>query len=167
MENQTNLELNAQAEDALRVSAKWSMFLAIIGFIGIALMVVLAFIMTTAMSSIPDDVYGNSPFGAMKGFISVIYFFMAAIYFVPVYYLFKYASGMKDALYARNSNMVSEALVFRNNDHRNDLIIYFRRYRNGNLFCFDGRIWWNVETVLLNKKNPFRTSKRIFCFAFK
>ena len=118
MENQTNLELNAQAEDALRVSAKWSMFLAIIGFIGIALMVVLAFIMTTAMSSIPDDVYGNSPFGAMKGFISVIYFFMAAIYFVPVYYLFKYASGMKDALYARNSNMVSEALVFLKAHHK-------------------------------------------------
>ena len=118
MENQTNLELNAQAEDALRVSAKWSMFLAIIGFIGIALMVVLAFIMTTAMSSIPDDVYGNSPFGAMKGFISVIYFFMAAIYFVPVYYLFKYASGMKDALYARNSNMVSEALVFLKSHHK-------------------------------------------------
>ena len=74
MENQTNLELNAQAEDALRVSAKSSMFLAIIGFIGIALMVILAFIMTTAMSSIPDDVYGNSPFGAMKGHFNMINF---------------------------------------------------------------------------------------------
>lgn len=118
MENQTNLELNAQAEDALRVSAKWSMFLAIMGFIGIALMVVLAIFMTTAMSAIPDNAYGNSPFGAMKGFISVIYFLLAAIYFVPVYYLFKYASEMKDALYARNSDMVSEALVFLKSHHK-------------------------------------------------
>ena len=118
MENQTNLELNAQAEDALRISAKWSMFLAIMGFIGIALMVVLAIFMTTAMSAIPDNAYGNSPFGAMKGFISVIYFLLAAIYFVPVYYLFKYASEMKDALYARNSDMVSEALVFLKSHHK-------------------------------------------------
>lgn len=118
MENQTNLELNVQAEDALRVSAKWSMFLAVMGFIGIALMVILAFIMTTAMSSVPDEVYGNSPFGAMKGFISIIYFFLAAIYFVPVYYLFKYASGMKDALAVRNSDMVSEALVFLKSHHK-------------------------------------------------
>lgn len=118
MENQTNLELNAQAEDALRVSAKWSMFLAIMGFIGIALMIIAAIFMTTAMSSIPDDVYGNSPFGAVKGFISVIYLVMAAIYFVPVYYLFKYASGMKDALSVRNSEMVSEALVFLKSHHK-------------------------------------------------
>lgn len=118
MENQTNLELNAQAEDALRVSAKWSMFLAIMGFIGIAFMIIAAFLMTSAMSAIPDDAYGNSPFGAIKGYISVVYFFMAAIYFVPVYYLFKYASGMKDALAVRNSDMVSEALVFLKSHHK-------------------------------------------------
>jgi hypothetical protein len=118
MENQTNLELNAQAEDALRVSAKWSMFLAIMGFIGIGLMVLAAIFMTSAMSMVPDDVYGNSPFGAMKGFISIIYFFMAAIYFVPVYYLFKYAAGMKEALVVRNSDLVSDALVFLKSHHK-------------------------------------------------
>lgn len=118
MENQTNLELNAQAEDALRVSAKWSMFLAILGFIGIALMIIAAIFMSSVMSMVPDDAYGNSPLGAMKGFISVIYFILAAIYFVPVYYLFKYASGMKEALSMRSSDRVSDALVFLKSHHK-------------------------------------------------
>ncbi|GEC77143.1 hypothetical protein [Flavobacterium aquatile] len=126
MENQTNLELNAQAEDALRVSAKWSMFLAIMGFIGIALMIIAAIFMSFAMSMIPDDPYagqgnpygGANPFLAMKGFISVIYFILAAIYFVPVYYLFKYASGMKEALSMRSSDRVSDALVFLKSHHK-------------------------------------------------
>ena len=67
MENQS-LELDQQAFEALRESAKWSMFLAIIGFIGIGLMVIAAIIMGSVMAMIPDDGFGNSPFGAMKGF---------------------------------------------------------------------------------------------------
>ena len=117
MENQS-LELDHQAFEALRESAKWSMFLAIIGFIGIGLMVIAAIIMGSVMAMIPDDGFGNSPFGAMKGFLSILYLVIAAIYFMPVYYLYKYASGMKNALNVRDSNLVSNALVSLKQHHK-------------------------------------------------
>lgn len=115
MENQTNLELNSIAVDALRSSAKWSMFLAILGFIGIGFMVVAAIFMGTIMSMVPSDA---SPFGAMKGFISIIYILFAALYFPPTYYLFKYASDMKNALMYQKSDMVSDALVALKSHHK-------------------------------------------------
>lgn len=115
MENQTNLELNSIAVDSLRSSAKWSMFLAILGFIGIGFMVVAAIFMGTIMSMVPSD---DSPFGAMKGFISIIYILFAALYFPPTYYLFKYASDMKNALMYQKSDMVSDALVALKSHHK-------------------------------------------------
>ncbi len=120
MENQNNLSLNEQAVDALRESAKWSTFLAVLGFIGIGFMVLAALFMSSVASLVPDNnPYGSaSPFGAMKGFISIFYAIMAAIYFLPIYYLFKYASEMKNALMARNSEMVSNALVYLKSHHK-------------------------------------------------
>lgn len=116
MENQPNLELNEQAVDALRVSAKWSMFLAIMGFIGIAFMLVAAVFMGSVMSMLPAD--NSSPIGAMRGFLSLFYVILAALYFPPIYYLLKYASDMKNALVARNSIGVSNALVYLKSHHK-------------------------------------------------
>jgi hypothetical protein len=115
MENQTNLELNEQAIDALRESAKWSLFLSIMGFIGIGFMIIAAIFMGSVMSMLPND---NSPFGAMKGFISIIYVVLAALYFPPTYYLFKYSSDIKNGLISRSSNAVSEALISLKKHHK-------------------------------------------------
>ena len=116
MENQTNLELNQQAVDALRSSAKWSMFLAIIGFVGIGFMILAAIAMTSVMSMFPSS--PMSPIGNLKGFISGIYIVMALIYFFPVYYLYKYASDMKNALLSSSSDMVGVALGYLKSHHK-------------------------------------------------
>jgi hypothetical protein len=120
MENKSEIILNEQAISALRESAKWSMFLAIIGFIGIGFMILAALFMTSAMSMIPDgnQGLGASPFGAIKGFISVFYILMAVVYFFPIMYLYKYASGMKMALNNYNSDAVSDALVQLKSHHK-------------------------------------------------
>ncbi len=116
MENQSNLELNEQAQVALRTSAKWSMFLAIMGFIGIGFMIIGAIAMTSIMSIIPSS--PMSPFGSLKGFISGIYIVMAILYFPPVYYLFKYASDMKKALLSSSSDMIGVALGYLKSHHK-------------------------------------------------
>ena len=116
MENQQNLELNEQAVDALRTSAKWSMFLAIMGFIGIAFMIIAALIMTSVMSAIPTS--SMSPLGNLKGYLTGVYLFMALLYFPPVYYLFKYATDMKNALLTSSSNMVGVALGYLKSHHK-------------------------------------------------
>ena len=116
MENQQNLELNEQAIDALRTSAKWSMFLAIMGFIGIGLMIIAALVMASVMSAIPSS--PMNPLGNLKGYLTGVYLFMALLYFPPVYYLFKYATDMKTALLNSSSDMVGVALGYLKSHHK-------------------------------------------------
>jgi len=114
-ENQKKIELNEIAIDALRVSAKWSLFLAIIGFVGIGLMIIDALFLSSIMSALPSN---GSPIMAMKGIVSVIYIIFAALYFPPVYYLFKYATDMKIALQDRDSEDVGNALKYLKSHHK-------------------------------------------------
>lgn len=117
MENQFSIQLTKKAIEALRESAKWSYFLAILGFIGIAFMVLMGIFMGSVMSMMPDQP-GMEAFGAIKGFMSLIYIIMALLYFFPVYYFFKYASGTKQALDTDNSEQLEEALVNLKSHHK-------------------------------------------------
>lgn len=114
-ENQKKIELNEVAVDALRVSAKWSQFLAIMGFIGIGFMIIAAIFVSKLMGNLPDN--GN-PILAIKGFVGVLYIILAALYFPPVYYLFKYATDMKIAIQDRNSEDIGDALNYLKSHHR-------------------------------------------------
>lgn len=121
MEDQNKLSLNDLAIQALRESAKWCMFLAIIGFIFIGLMIIAGAVMSVAISSMPDDpALGQAmgAFGAIKGFIGVLYILIAALYFFPIYYLYKYAAGAKQAFISGNSEVLSEALVNLKSHHK-------------------------------------------------
>jgi hypothetical protein len=117
MENQFSIQLTEKAIDALKESAKWSYFLAILGFIGIGLMVLAGVFMGSVMSMMPDQP-GMGAFGAIKGFMSLIYIVMALLYFFPVYYFFKYASGTKEALNTDNSEQLADALVNLKSHHK-------------------------------------------------
>jgi len=119
MENQINLQLNEQAVEALKESAKWSYFLSILGFIGIGFMVLAALFMGSIMAAVPSNPYGQSgPLEMMKGFISVFYIIIALLYFFPILYLYRYASGMKQGLLMSDSDTVSNALVNLKSHHK-------------------------------------------------
>ena len=121
------LSLNDLAIDALRESGKWCMFLAIIGFVFIALMVIMGAFMAVAMAAIPNDPYGAgaggmgmgmNPFMAIKGYLGAFYILLALVYFFPVYYLFNYAKGVKLAVESGNSDTLSNALVNLKSHHK-------------------------------------------------
>ncbi len=119
MENQNNLQLNEQAVAALRESAKWSYFLSILGFIGIGFMIIASFFIGAIMSMAPSNPYGvGGPLEMMKGFLSFFYIIIAVLYFFPVLYLYRYASGMKQGLLMSDSNTVSNALVNLKSHHK-------------------------------------------------
>ncbi|WP_395063715.1 hypothetical protein [Flavobacterium sp.] len=104
------------------------MFLAIMGFIGIGLMVIFAIFMTSVMSMLPQT---PGPFGNMKGFLSVFYIVLSALYFAPIYYLYKYASDMKNALLSSSSDLVGTALGYLKSHHKYlgvSLIIFISLY---------------------------------------
>jgi hypothetical protein len=114
------LSLNDLAVAAVRESAKWCMFLAIIGFMGIAVMVLAGAFMSLTMATIGDDPAfgGVDPFGGLKAYFGLIYIVFAALYFFPVFYLYKYATGTKRALESSNSDLLSDALVNLKSHHK-------------------------------------------------
>lgn len=115
-ENQNfGLQLQTAAQDYLRESAKWSMFLSILGFIGIGFMALMAILMTSAMSMMPD-VPGS--FGAIKGIISIIYLVFAILYLFPIYYLYKYADNTKKAINSQNPELLTNAFSNLKSHHK-------------------------------------------------
>lgn len=99
------MELNQQANKFLLEIAKWSTFLAIVGFITIALMVILSFSIGTILSQIPENNMGVSP-----QFFSFFYLIFAGIYFIPVYYLFQFGSKTKKALINNDADLLAFGL---------------------------------------------------------
>lgn len=87
----------------IKESAKWSRFLGILGFIGVGLLVLLAIFMAAMMSNVNS---GFMPFP--PAMFSLIYLVMAALYFMPVYYLYNYGVKMNKALNERNQNLLNE-----------------------------------------------------------
>jgi hypothetical protein len=78
-------------------------------------MIIAAIFISSIMGELPDN--GN-PVLALKGIIGVIYIVLAALYFPPVYYLFKYATDMKTALQNQDSTEVGDALNYLKSHHR-------------------------------------------------
>ncbi|MGV3541201.1 MAG: hypothetical protein ACO1OQ_15395 [Rufibacter sp.] len=103
--------LNATVEGYLHTTAKWGKFLAIVGFIGIALMLVMGFFFGSVISkfmtvSNPEAAAISGP---MSMFMSGFYLLFALLYFFPVLYLYKFSSKMQDGLRAQSAALVEES----------------------------------------------------------
>ncbi|HMI06586.1 MAG TPA: DUF5362 family protein [Flavobacterium sp.] len=115
----SEMRLNSEALNFIRESAKWCYFLAIIGFVMIAFMLLAAVFMGSIMSM--GNALGgqsNAMLGPMQGMLSVIYVVIAVIYFFPIYYLFKYASDMKAALGDQNEDLLTNAFGYLKSHHK-------------------------------------------------
>jgi Family of unknown function (DUF5362) len=122
MENQSafesfELQLNSTAIEALKESAKWCKFLAIIGFVGVGLMVIAGLSIGTIMGAL--SAYGGAGMGTLPTtFLTVIYIAFAALYFFPVLYLYRYATGMKNAIATNNGSLLTESLINLKSHHK-------------------------------------------------
>lgn len=107
------LHLNESSKEFLKEINKWAYFLSIIGFVGIAFLVLIAVfagaLFSTMASTMPGmGMYGGS-FGAI---ISFGYLLLAALYFFPVYYLFKFSSNGKRAFRENDSEALTESFGY-------------------------------------------------------
>jgi hypothetical protein len=121
MENEKQTEnfenqLTTAAVGFLQESAKWSKFMAIIGFIGIGLMVLVSLFMAIGFSSMGASTMPELPF-SMSAF-SIIYVLFAAIYFFPVYYLYQYATKTSAALHSKNKQLLADGLENLKSHHK-------------------------------------------------
>lgn len=94
----------------LTEAARWTTFLAILGYIGIGFMVIAALFMMTVGASM-SSYKSIMPMGGGLLF-SLIYLAFAALYFFPVNYLYKFASNMKSALRSNNQAELTKAFEY-------------------------------------------------------
>ncbi|EJF09964.1 MULTISPECIES: hypothetical protein [Pontibacter] len=90
-EQPQGLSINLESRDFLQNTAKWGKFLAIIGFVGVGIMVLFGVIALTMGASLGG--------GAISGtFLSLFYLLFAALYLLPVLYLYRFSSNMQTGL---------------------------------------------------------------------
>ncbi|MFB9108050.1 hypothetical protein [Flavobacterium gyeonganense] len=107
------LHLDESAKGFLKETAKWAYFLSILGFIGVAIMAVIALFAGTLFSTLGSTVPGMGGMGGSFGVvIGVVYFALAAIYFFPVYYLNKFAANAKKAFRENDSEALTNSFEY-------------------------------------------------------
>lgn len=104
MENQflsseeKSIQLNSISLDYIKETARWAKFIAIIGFIGVGFLVLLALFMGYFLPTLNQTEGLNQLPSFMGPFLSLIYIAIAALYFVPVLYLFKFSAKTLKAI---------------------------------------------------------------------
>lgn len=98
-----NLSLTETAKSFLIETAKWTNFLAIMGFIMIGIMVIFAFVISVSASTIP----GFAEAGISGGIFGFIYLIFAGVYYIPISYLYKFSKNLKSS-FANNDEMALE-----------------------------------------------------------
>lgn len=114
MENSTdetsassNRELVLENETILCLleTSRWANVLSIMGFIGLGLLLIFGLLVGTVMNNINTPVFSSFS----SGLVSAFYLLLAGIYFMPVLYLFRFASRMKFAIREMNQEALNDA----------------------------------------------------------
>lgn len=113
MFNQTeNTHNDIRIDDVARYNmlemGRWGKFLAIVGFIIMALMILLSVVVMVAMPAMYTE---NAATGGLFGgfFLLLIYIVLAALYFYPTWALYKYSAGIKHALAHNDQHLFNMA----------------------------------------------------------
>jgi hypothetical protein len=106
-----NLENNTPAEHTLMnnrqingylvETAQWGKFLAIVGYVLMGLMVLLAFFMMFGLSGLMKTFRSGFPMVVM----GLVYLVLAGVYYIPVTYLYKFSVQMKEAIQSQDEGL--------------------------------------------------------------
>jgi hypothetical protein len=106
------LQIDTSSQSYLAETAKWGTFLSILGFIMSVVISILAIFVGTIFGTISRG-FENPGISVMtRGGIGVFYLLVAIANFFVSFYLFKFSSKMKAALYANDQDSLNES--FRN-----------------------------------------------------
>jgi len=108
------MQISEQAKKYLLEASKWATFIAIVGFIAIALLIVMSFSIGTIMANLPEGYLG----GISPTFFSFFYLIMAGIYFIPVFFLFQFGQKTKQALVNEDSSLLTFGLKKLNSHYK-------------------------------------------------
>jgi len=92
----------------LSEAARWARFLAIVGFVLCALVVVMGFFAGSVFSIFASKYADAGGYTSGLGAVmSVVYVIFALVYFFPCLFLFRFSSHMKKALASNDQNILT------------------------------------------------------------
>lgn len=99
-------EIIIQLNDA----GKWGKFLAIMGFVTMGFMVLAGFVMSIVMAFVPMP--SGNPFPFPPFLFGFFYLLLALIYLFPVLYLYRFSTGIKQAILLKNQEQLTKAFFY-------------------------------------------------------
>lgn len=105
-----NLQVDETSKSHLLEAAKWVKFLTIVSIIGMGLMLLFMIFAGAAMSSAYSGSAGMGALGA-TGMI-IVFIFIFAIYFYPIYAMLKFANLTKAGLLTSNQEQFNAGLGY-------------------------------------------------------
>lgn len=110
MENAT---LNKTTLNWLYETAKWTRFLAILGFVFIGFMILAAVVMGPVLSFLNQDMaIAAANHNITSITIAAMYGVLAIIYFFPIYYLLQFSQGIIKAYKSDNEEKLNASFQF-------------------------------------------------------
>lgn len=113
MENLEELKKMELEEDSLRdldTTRKWSMFMAILGFIALGLMLILGIVAALFLSVFKTETIPNA---ASWGFLPVaIFLVFSVIYFFPLLYLYRFSKHTGIAVRTIDKSHMQQAIRY-------------------------------------------------------
>jgi Family of unknown function (DUF5362) len=109
----SELQIDSASQSYLAETAKWGKFLAILGFVMTAIIVIISLFASVIFSSLLRGMpTGGGDLAAMgTTFITVLYLVIAAINFFMALYLYKFSTKMKAALYANDQEALNTSFL--------------------------------------------------------
>jgi hypothetical protein len=110
----SELAVDANASHQLKEVAKWGKFLAIVGFIGCVLILVIGIVMAISFSEVSSYERETLGAGYKAGYglgIVAVYIVIAVLWFFPCLYLFQSAIKVRNALESSDQGLLNEGLA--------------------------------------------------------
>ncbi len=101
------LLISETSQSNLNTAAKWGKFLAIVGFILIAIMLIAGIWAQIFLSYSRSSLYDSE----FIKYIGIVYAVVAIILFFPCLYLFKFSNKMQDAIRVPNQESLDTAFI--------------------------------------------------------
>ncbi len=99
------LKITEELKSYLVEISKWTKFLSIVGFIGVGVLILMAFFVDKIFAGL------NIPMqeGVSLSSLSVVYFILAGLYFIPVNYMFQFSTTLRKSLSAKDQVELTSA----------------------------------------------------------
>ncbi len=106
-EMQEGLHINEASRRDLGEAARWAKFLAILGFIGVGIMVLTGLVASAMLGSLPG--MDSEPFP--PAILAFFYIAFALLYFLPILYLYRFAAHAQEAVRGSSTQELEVALA--------------------------------------------------------